>query len=440
MPRQNSFLMYGPIDWDVGGYCHSLAKRLFPICRSITGPGTRETLKIISEEIGGLSIKSIKSGTRVFDWTVPDEWEIRSAYITDSTGRKIVDFNNNNLHVVGYSESIDKEMSLEDLEKNLFSIPEQPTAIPYVTSYYSRRWGFCLTHEQRKELKPGMYKVYIDSTLRDGEMNYGEVLIPGQSEKEIFISTYVCHPSMANNELSGPVVTAAIIKWLKTVANRYYSYRVVFIPETIGSIAYLSENLEVMKERVFAGFNITCVGDDRSYSYLPSRNGSTISDVAAKHVLKNIDPSFKQYSWLDRGSDERQYCSPGVDLPIASIMRSKYGEYPEYHTSLDDFSVVTPSGLQGGFDAIKAAIEAIENNFTPVSTVCGEPQLGKRGLYPTISAKGSADKVRTMMNMLSYCDGEHTLLQIADIVGAPIWYLVEALRPIIENGLVELRR
>ena len=244
MPRQNSFLMYGPIDWDVGGYCHSLAKRLFPICRSITGPGTRETLKIISEEIGGLSIKSIKSGTRVFDWTVPDEWEIRSAYITDSTGRKIVDFNNNNLHVVGYSESIDKEMSLEDLEKNLFSIPEQPTAIPYVTSYYSRRWGFCLTHEQRKELKPGMYKVYIDSTLRDGEMNYGEVLIPGQSEKEIFISTYVCHPSMANNELSGPVVTAAIIKWLKTVANRYYSYRVVFIPETIGSIAYLSENLE----------------------------------------------------------------------------------------------------------------------------------------------------------------------------------------------------
>lgn len=423
-------------DEHVGQQCHTLAKQLYPICRSLTGPGVRETLSILANHIDGLEIKEVPSGTTAFDWTVPDEWEIRDAYIADEQGKKIVDFQNHNLHVLGYSEPVDKVVSLDELEKHLYSLPDQPNAIPYITSYYSRRWGFCLTHDQRKTLKPGNYHVVIDSTLKPGVLNYAEVIIPGESKEEVFLSTYICHPSMANNELSGPVVATALARWLMSLPARRYTYRVVFIPETIGSIVYLSKNHQHLKANVVAGFNITCIGDDRCYSYLPSRNGKTLSDRAAIHALHSINPEFKRYTWLDRGSDERQYCSPGIDLPVATIMRSKYGEYPEYHTSLDDLSFVTPSGLAGGFAAIRDAIEIVEGNMTLRCTALCEPQLGKRGLYPTISTKDTAAQVGAMMSMISYCDGELSLLDIAERIGQPFKKLQGILGPLMENGLL----
>lgn len=423
-------------DSQVGQYCHDLATRLYPICRSLTGPGVRETLLILASDIQGLEIKEVPSGTTAFDWTVPDEWEILGAYIADEHGNKIVDFQDHNLHVLGYSEPVDRVVTLDELEKHLYSLPDQPDAIPYITSYYSRRWGFCLTHNQRQTLKPGSYRVVIDSTLKPGVLNYAEVVIPGESKEEVFLSTYVCHPSMANNELSGPVVTTALVRWLMSLPSRRYTYRIVFIPETIGSIVYLSKNHQHLKANIVAGFNITCIGDDRCYSYLPSRNGKTLSDRAAIHALSSIDPEFKRYTWLDRGSDERQYCSPGIDLPMATIMRSKYGEYPEYHTSLDDLSVVTPAGLAGGFAAIRDAIEILEANVTLRCTVFCEPQLGKRGLYPTISTKNTAAQVGAMMGMISYCDGEHSLLDIAEKIGQPFKKLQGILGPLMENGLL----
>jgi len=405
------------------------AKSLFPICRSITGDGVRKTLKQIKDIIPEMEINEVPSGTRVFDWTIPKEWNINDAYIIDPNGDKIVDFKNNNLHVVGYSVSVDQEISLEELQNHLYSLPDQKNAIPYITSYYQERWGFCLTENQRKQLENGIYKVKIDSTLKEGNLTYGEVILPGETKQEIFISTYICHPSMANNELSGPVVTAFLLKWLKTLGKRKYTYRVIFIPETIGSITYLSQHLDEMKRNIFAGFNVTCIGDDRAYSFLPSRNENTISDRVAKHVLGHVAPDYVTYSFLDRGSDERQYNSPGVDLPIASIMRTKYGQYPEYHTSLDNFDVVTSIGLFGGYEAIRKALDILENNEKLKATVYCEPQLGKRGLYPTLSTKKANSNVKDMMNLIAYCDGDNDLLSIAEIIKVPAWELF----PVVEQ-------
>lgn len=421
---------------NIGLEMYEWAKDLFPICRSITGDGVRATLTYIHKLVASLQIYSVASGTQAFDWNVPDEWNIRDAYVLDESGQRIIDFKVHNLHVVGYSEPVDQWIDLEELNKHLYSIDNKPNAIPYITSYYSRRWGFCLTHEQRERLKPGRYRVVIDSDVKPGLLNYGELILPGKTADEILLSTYICHPSMANNEISGPVVTLALARWLQSLENRRYTYRIVFVPETIGSIVYLSRNIEHLKQQVKAGFNITCIGDDRCYSYLPSRAANTLSDRAAQHVLKYIDPQFKRYSWLDRGSDERQYCAPGVDLPIATIMRSKYGEYPEYHTSLDDLSLITPQGLEGGFNALKQAILAIEHNVTPKVTVLCEPQLGKRGLYPTLSTVNSADQVRAMVDLISYCDGHHDLLEIAELIGEPIGGLVEILKQLTIHGLI----
>ena len=424
-------------DQNIGVQMHEWAHDLFPICRSLTGEGVRSTLNYIKKLLPALQIFFVPSGTQAFDWKVPDEWTIRDAYVLDESGARIIDFKVHNLHVVGYSEPVDQWLELEELNKHLYSLPDQPGAIPYITSYYARRWGFCLTHDQREKLKPGRYRAVIDSDLKPGVLNYAELVLPGKSEQEVMLSTYVCHPSMANNELSGPVVTLALARWLQSLDNRRYTYRIVFIPETIGSIVYLSRNIEHLKRQVKVGFNITCIGDDRSYSYLPSRAGDTLSDRAARHVLKHIDPEFKRYSWLDRGSDERQYCAPGIDLPIATIMRSKYGQYPEYHTSLDDLSLVTPKGLEGGFNALQQAILAVEHNVRPKTKVLGEPQLGKRGLYPTLSTKESGAHVRAMMDLISYCDGRHDLLEIAELIGEPMGKLVDMLKPLIFHGLIE---
>jgi aminopeptidase-like protein len=316
-------------------------------------------------------------------------------------------------------------------------LPDQPNAIPYITSYYKRRWGFCLTHIQRKSLKQGEYHVVIDSEIKPGVLNYADIVIPGKSKKEVMLSTYVCHPSMANNEISGPVVATMLAKWLTSIENRFYTYRIIFIPETIGSVVYLSKHLQYLKDYVVAGFNITCIGDDRCYSYLPSRNGKTLSDRVALYALKLIDPDFKSYTWLDRGSDERQFCSPGVDLPIASIMRSKYFEYPEYHTSLDDLTLITSDGLKGGFMAIQKAIEIIENNRVYKTKIKCEPQLGRRGLYPTLSTKQSGESVKIMMDFISYCDGTLDLLHISEIIGERFESILPIVELLLENSIIE---
>jgi aminopeptidase-like protein len=422
---------------NLGEKMHDWAMELFPFPRSLTGPGVRETLTYIKDLIPTLQIREVSTGYKAFDWEVPEEWFIFDAWIKDEAGNVIIDFKDHNLHVVGYSTPVDQWLTLDELNEHLYSLPEQPDAIPYVTSYYKKRWGFCLTHNQRTGLKPGKYHAVIRSELKAGVLNYGELILPGKSTKEVLLSTYICHPSMANNELSGPVVTTALARWLYEIHDRRYTYRIIFVPETIGSIVYLSKHYQHLKENVIAGFNVTCIGDDRCYSYLPSRNGNTLSDQVALHVLKHIDPDFKRYSWLDRGSDERQYCAPGIDLPIATIMRSKYGMYPEYHTSLDDLNLITPSGLEGGFNALKKAITIIENNCYYKTTVLGEPQLGKRGLYPTISAKGSGSSVRTMMNLISYCDGQKSLLEIAELLNEPFGDLLPIVVNLEQHGLLE---
>jgi aminopeptidase-like protein len=416
---------------NIGKKMYKWAEDLWPIYRSITGKGVRETLKYIQQKIPNLNIFEVPTGVKVFDWFVPNEWNIEEAYIEDDCGNRIVDFSVNNLHIVGYSEPIDRWMSLEELDTHLHSLPDQPDAIPYITSYYKRYWGFCLSHNQRLSLDDVRYHVVINSTLKPGVLNYAEIVIPGREDNEVLLSTYICHPSMANNELSGPVVTIALAHWIMSLNDLKFTYRIIFIPETIGSITYLSKNIFHLKDKVIAGFNITCVGDDLSYSYLPSRGGSSISDMAALHSLKHISPNFNVYTWLDRGSDERQYCSPGVDLPIATIMRSKYGEYPQYHTSLDNLDFITPSGLHGGYTALQRAIDIIEKNEYYETCMPCEPQLGRRGLYPTLSTKVTTLKVQTIVDVISYCDGTLSLLEIAEKINKPFW----TLRPIIKKLL-----
>ena len=423
-----------------GDEMYAWAEDLFPICRSLTGSGVRDTLSYLKNLLPTLNMHEIKTGENVLDWQVPLEWDIIDAYIENEKGKKIIDFNTSNLHVVGYSEPIDTILDLAELQKHLHSLPSLPNAIPYITSYYSRNWGFCLSHEQRLALEDTKYHAVIDSELKDGVLNYSDLVIKGQSSKEVLLSTYVCHPSMGNNELSGPIVSAALAKWINSLESPYYTYRFIFIPETIGSIVYLSQHMEHLKSNVIAGFNITCVGDDRCYSFLPSRNGSTLADRVGKHVLSHIDSDYKQYTWLDRGSDERQYCAPGVDLPIATIMRSKYDEYPEYHTSLDDLSLISPAGLRGGLNAFIKAIEVIEFNCFPKAQVLGEPQLGKRGLYPETSTKESTDAVRTMMDFTTYADGEIDLLEIAEKINVPIWELYAIVKKLVQHGLISISK
>jgi len=396
----------------------AFAKQLFPITRSITGDGVRQTLKMIQQQLPGLTIHEVQSGTQCFDWTVPQEWQISEAYIEDPSGRRIVDFKNHNLHVVSYSTPVDETLELDDLQAHLHSLPHMPTAIPYVTSYYADRWGFCLTHEQREQLQPGRYRAVIKSKKFDGVLNYAELILRGASEQEVFLSTYVCHPSMANNEISGPSVVTYIAKWLASL-DRRYTYRIIFIPETIGSICYLSRHLPEMKSRTIAGFNVSCVGDDRTYSSIETRKADTTTDRVAKHVLAHIGTPTRVHTYLERGSDERQYCSPGVDLPVVGLSRTRFTSYPEYHTSHDDFTVVTASGLKGGYEFVKACIEVLEGNRRYMATQLCEPQLGRRGLYPTLGAGRIDASVEDLLNVLAYSDGATDLLEIAERCAMP---------------------
>jgi aminopeptidase-like protein len=421
---------------NIGKKMYKLAEELFPINRSLSGEGVRETLKILKRENNDLQIHSIKSGTKVFDWEVPDEWNCKEAYIITPDGKKICDYNKNNLHLVQYSIPFEGEVSLEELQKHLFSLPELPDAIPYVTSYYNRMWGFCISENERKKLKKGKYKVVIKSELKKGVLNYADLVIKGKSDKEIMFSTYICHPSMANNELSGPVLATYLAKYVKNIDN-YYTYRFVFAPETIGSLIYLSKHLNYLKEKVIAGFVLTCVGDDREYSYLSSRYGNTLADKVALNILENEVKNFKKYSFLDRGSDERQYCAPGIDLPFCSVMRSKYATYPQYHTSLDNLDFISPEGLQGSYEVYTKIIDVLENNFYYKITVLGEPQLGKRGLYPKISDHTTLEKVKNIRNFLAYADGKNDLIDIANIIKVSAHSLIDIAKLFESHKLVE---
>ena len=415
---------------------YELAERLFPICRSITGDGVRQTLEILKEEYEDLQVYEVPSGTQVFDWTVPKEWNIRDAYIEDSQGKRIIDFKESNLYVMGYSLPMDCTMSLEELKQMIFTQPEQPDVIPYVTSYYQERSGFCMSENQKNALREDTYHCVIDSDLKEGSLTYGEIILKGDTEEEVLLSTYICHPSMANNEVSGPVVTIELVKWLDSLKQRRYTYRILFIPETIGSITYLSRNLETMKKNTTAGFVLSCLGDDRTYSIVETKYGGTLTDRLLKNILQFHFPDYICYDFLHRGSDERQYNAPGVDLPVCGVCRSKYEEYPEYHTSADDLSLISEEGLQGSAALMKKCIMALEYNYFYKLSCCCEPQLGKRGLYPTLSQKGNySDAALVMRDLVAYADGSIDLIEISNRIRTPIDLLIPLIDKLLENGL-----
>ncbi len=418
---------------------YQLAEKLFPICRSITGDGVRQTLEILKEEYEDLQVYEVPSGTQVFDWTVPKEWNIRDAYIEDSRGKRIIDFKESNLYVMGYSLPMDRMMSLEELKQMIFTQPDQPDVVPYVTSYYQERSGFCMSENQKNALREDIYHCVIDSDLKEGSLTYGEIILKGDTEEEVLLSTYICHPSMANNEVSGPVVTIELVKWLASLKQRRYTYRILFIPETIGSITYLSRNLETMKKNTIAGFVLSCLGDDRTYSIVETKYGDTLTDRLLKNILQYHFPDYICYDFLHRGSDERQYNAPGVDLPVCGVCRSKYEEYPEYHTSADDLSLISEEGLQGSAALMKKCIMALEYNYFYKLSCCCEPQLGKRGLYPTLSQKGNySDAALVMRDLVAYADGSIDLIEISNRIRTPIDLLIPLIDKLLENGLFEI--
>ena len=422
---------------DFGREMYELMGELFPICRSITGDGVRRTLMHIQKQIP-IKVHEIATGTQVFDWTVPKEWNIAEAYIENESGERLVDFANNNLHVMGYSVPVDQWMSREELLDHVYTLEDQPTAIPYVTSYYKERWGFCMSADDLTEkLVEGKYHVVIKSSLEEGALTYADYVIPGETDEEIVISTYICHPSMANNELSGPVVATYLAKWLASRISRY-TYRFVFIPETIGSIVYLSQHLPHLKEKMKAGFILSCLGDEGGYSCVASRYQETLADKVAQNVLLSHYEDNTVYPYLESASDQRQYNSPNVDLPVVTLCRSKFAEYPEYHTSLDNLLFVSAKGLQGGFDYVKRCVEVLEKNCVVKLTTTCAPQLGKRGLYPSVSTKDQFSKIENLVNLIDYTDGKNDLIDLSDLLEQPIEELWATVKTLIDEDLFEV--
>ena len=401
---------------------YSFAKNnLFRLNRSITGKDTKKTLKLIRKKLPGLKIKFYPSGKKIFDWKVPNEWNVSEAYILDKNNKKIIDFKKNNLHLVGYSMPVNKILTKKALIKKIHTFKGKSNAIPYRTSYYNLDWGFCCTNDTLKKIRNNYnnndgFKVYINSKFdKKGKLYFGEYLIKGKSKKEILISTYICHPSMANNELSGPIVSMALISFFKKKYNNR-SIRFLFIPETIGSIGYIYHNENKLQKNVLGGYILSCIGDEKKYSCMLSKYKDTASDYALLKTYKKLKIKFKEYSFLENGSDERQFCSPMIELPLSSIFRSKYGTYPEYHTSLDNFKLVTIKGLTGGFNVAKQAIQFLLNYKFPKTRFKCEPQMGKRGMYPLISLPYKKKSLKNIMNFIQYSNGKNNLEKISDIL------------------------
>jgi aminopeptidase-like protein len=421
---------------EIGEELHNFAAELYPICRSITGDGIRRTLALIQNRIA-LETCEVPSGTAAFDWTVPKEWNIRDAYIKDASGRRVVDFLQCNLHVMNYSVPVHTTMPLRELQPHLFTLPDNPDWIPYRTSYYQENWGFCLSHNQMLALVDGDYEVCIDSTLEDGHLTYGECYLPGRSTDEVLISCHSCHPSLANDNLSGITVATALAQALAGRDLRY-SYRFLFIPGTIGAITWLSRNPEAAR-RIRHGLVLTCLGDAGGFHYKKSRRGDAEIDRAAAHVLRHASeaPEFLEFS--PYGYDERQYCSPGFNLAVGCLMRSVWGSFPEYHTSADNLTFIRPLQLAESLRACAAIVDVLENNrrYCNQNPYC-EPQLGRRNLYPSTGGKAIAEEISARLWVLNMSDGQHSLLDIAERSGMPFPTLNDAAEVLYQSGLLSI--
>lgn len=412
------------------------AKDLFPLCRSLIGEGNRKTIKYFKKINPEFKILKFKSGSKVFDWEIPNEWIIQDSYLQHESGKRFAEFKKSNLHVVNYSQPINKTFEKEKILSKIFTEKSMPDAIPYVTSYYNKDWGFCLSENEKNGLPQGKYKAYINSRFEKSYLEIAEAVIKGKSKKEILFSSYICHPSMANNELSGPVLLNAILLYLKNnFKNLKYTYRFVLLPETIGSIAYISKRLKLLKENIISGYVLTCVGDERCYSMVKTPNENTLADFSLSSALIGID-KVKKYSFLHRGSDERQYCAPGVDLPVSSFLRSK--TFPEYHTSKDDFSLVTEKGLNDSFKVMKNIIDTFETGLYPKFKNFCEPQLGKRNLYTVKFSKKNtyAEELYIRKNLLAYSDGKRSIFEISNILQVPLRHLLEQYKILKKSNVI----
>jgi len=393
--------------------------RLYKICRSILGKGYRDSLDIIGELVD-LNKKNVKSGTKVLDWTVPDEWNIYDAYVINPKGKKILKFQDHNLHVVGYSIPVNRTIDLKELKNHLHTLPSMPDAIPYVTSYYKREWGFCISYKEYKKLIPGKYKVFINSTIKPGNLVYSDTLIKGTSNKEILLSTYLCHPQMANHELSGPLAWSFLYKIIKETGPHKYSYRFLICPENIGAAAYLHYSKNKVKN-IIAGYIINCVGNGKKYTFKKSRQGNSLADKAALNVLKFSKNKLDIVDFYPDGSDERQFCSPGFNLPIGLIMRNMFGKFPEYHTSLDNHKLISFKRILETINVYLQVLKTIEVNFKPIAKVqYGTPQLSKSpiklyGDLMNFKIKKKSERIRALLEILNLSEGKLDLLEIANL-------------------------
>ena len=424
---------------EIGHLLHSLVSELYPICRSITGNGLRETLRRIGERIP-LKIHEVPTGTQVYDWTVPREWNIRDAWVKNSRGERVIDFQRSNLHVVNYSIPVRRALSLRELKEHLHSLPDYPDRIPYRTSYYRESWGFCLAHRDLDALPEDDYEAVIDSSLEDGHLSYGELLVPGESSEEILISAHCCHPSLCNDNLSGMAVACFLAQTLASQTRRY-SYRFLFIPGTIGAITWLSRN-ERVAPLIKHGLVLACVGDRGGFSYKKSRRGDAEIDRAVEHLLKQSSAPYKVREFSPYGYDERQYCSPGFNLPVGCLNRTPHGEFPEYHTSADNLDFVSADALAGTFRKCFEIFDLLERNhrYLNLNPKC-EPQLGKRGLYRELGGQTDA-QIREMaiLWVLNFSDGQNSLLDIAERSGLRFDAIHQAAATLERHGLLTLAR
>lgn len=422
---------------EFGKATYQLISELYPICRSITGNGVRQTLNIIRKHIP-LTVHEVPSGTRAFDWTVPKEWNIKNAYVKNSKGEKIIDFNKSNLHVLNYSVPIKKKLSLNELKEHLFTLPEHPDWIPYRTSYYKEDWGFCLSHNQFSKLRDEEYEVSIDSSLEEGHLTYGEYYIEGKMSDEVLISCHVCHPSLCNDNLSGIALSCFLAKCLSNISLKY-SYRFLFIPGTIGSIVWLALN-ESNVSKIKHGLVATNLGDSGQFTYKKSRQENAEIDKTVLNVLKNSGNNYEIMDFVPYGYDERQYCSPGFDLPVGCLMRTPHGRYPEYHTSADNLDIVQPHYLGDSFSIYLSVLSILESNnkYLNQNPKC-EPQLGKRGLYTATGGQNNTivDQM-ALLWVLNLSDGQHTLLDISERSGLEFDLIKSAVDALLETDLLQV--